>query len=979
MQRASTEDGKVGSGDGKVGTGDGKVSTGDAGDAGDAGRIAQQAADNGMRSDGGRQNRIHGRRSPAGPESSGSKGATNGGGGKSQSGGTELQSGGDDLDGLSEGGGMKCVRDRKEGGGKHSDRARKGEATLWLYHDNPHWHMVCSKALAGAKGVAKGMEVLLETKSSKKMVLLMLGRVYASYDLFIEPSNDSTAADQEARDALQAVGGAVGNERGGYLLKMDTLVGFGDVQQLPRRQREERQEQFIDISMDQTGEFALALVAPQQAEAQQAESQREELTVASFLAHCAGGYKVILAPQHDGLWYPYEDALTKRTLPPAGRSAGVGYLALGDDTKTNGGAFLSADEGHSFLRPRSETEQQQHKDDVMRRVELQRQASGDSVGSSVGSPRNSGLEDAPPFAFEPMLQHLSYQGFKEQIRSSKWQERKAAVLLLEHELLFPQHPPPSTPSGEPGALLSLCDVPGLQELVHALRDTCSDPNQLVCAAAISAFAELASRVAERGRGVASPTKGASLGRESFRAEARGALPLLLAKLRLRSKMVLSTVRRSLASLVTISRALTLQECVAELSAAVLLRYNGPATKQQGDSTSPSASSASSSGAKGSSKLLPPAGRAQALEWLVECLHYGRPIVQQKAKKTIASADSTAGQVPVPVSGNTLADLSEVCALGLEDADPMVRGAAQSALQVLLLTAAMGSLNSGSSPTSSPSNATTDTRMSPAPPMPPPPSSPSSSTPLSSTNPTTPAPTRRSGTGSSSKSSSSKSSSGRKKESALVVVGAALRQISLRLSARASAKVQQAVEAASELHASSSGRSITLEITTSTPVPKMASIDEAADKNGLGMGNDDEDGVLQGSVRENGAAAGEKPWAKKGGEKPWAKKGKGGVKDGPSLKETMAERRRQAKEKQAGSADGACIAEAPSAEEEKEKEAKEKLRKRRQQAREKKKEEKKLEEEAAKAAAGSGLVLGAGSDRLRQQWAEIEFLLRSVIA
>ena len=104
-----------------------------------------------------------------------------------------------------------------------------------------------------------------------------------------------------------------------------------------------------------------------------------------------------------------------------------------------------------------------------------------------------------------------------------------------------------------------------------------------------------------------------------------------------------------------------------------------------------------------------------------------------------------------------------------------------------------------------------------------------------------------------------------------------------------------------------------------------------------------------------------------------------MKDGPSLKETMAERRRQAKEKQAGSADGACIAEAPSAEEEKEKEAKEKLRKRRQQAREKKKEEKKLEEEAAKAAAGSGLVLGAGSDRLRQQWAEIEFLLRSVIA
>jgi hypothetical protein len=144
-----------------------------------------------------------------------------------------------------------------------------------------------------------------------------------------------------------------------------------------------------------------------------------------------------------------------------------------------------------------------------------------------------------------------------------------------------------------------------------------------------------------------------------------------------------------------------------------------------------------------------------------------------------------------------------------------------------------------------------------------------------------------------------------------------------------------------------------------------------------------------------SSSGDKPWAKKGsvassGDKPWAKKGK----ERPSLKEAMAERRRQAKGKGAASDDsGVDVVVGGDRQEEKEvrgerlrrerqeeKEVRgERLRRRRQRSREQK--QKRQAVEAAKAAEaeaakGGGLVLqGEGCAKLRQQWAEIEFLLR----
>ena len=51
----------------------------------------------------------------------------------------------------------------------------------------------------------------------------------------------------------------------------------------------------------------------------------------------------------DAPWLPYWDAdLPPRKLAPQFRSAGVGYIRLGDDMSQNGLAFVSAD-GASFL------------------------------------------------------------------------------------------------------------------------------------------------------------------------------------------------------------------------------------------------------------------------------------------------------------------------------------------------------------------------------------------------------------------------------------------------------------------------------------------------------------------------------------------------------------------------------------------------------------------------------------------------------
>jgi hypothetical protein len=130
---------------------------------------------------------------------------------------------------------------KSAGGGRAAEEGAKEEATLWLYHDNPHWHAVCSKALVQRGGeVEQGMEVLLETKSAPKgvkaTVLMMLGRVYATHDLFVPQSAKANGAAATAAAAAAAtavsVGGTVGNERGGYLLKVGGLVGFGDVKVL---------------------------------------------------------------------------------------------------------------------------------------------------------------------------------------------------------------------------------------------------------------------------------------------------------------------------------------------------------------------------------------------------------------------------------------------------------------------------------------------------------------------------------------------------------------------------------------------------------------------------------------------------------------------------------------------------------------------------------------------------------------------------
>ena len=185
---------------------------------------------------------------------------------------------------------------------------RKKSRKLWIVHDNV--------ALSNAAST----EVLVETKKSGNLICFVLGRIAYSGPV-------------SEHDGVSGV--VKSGARGACLLELHRC--HARIVSLDQRCRP-GSSNFECLPLDRDYRFE---------------------SWPSFFADCDARVDIILSPQrftkdgkpttHEGPYLPYWDnEEPPRKLAPQFRSAGVGYIRLGDDMSRNGLAFVSAD-GSTFL------------------------------------------------------------------------------------------------------------------------------------------------------------------------------------------------------------------------------------------------------------------------------------------------------------------------------------------------------------------------------------------------------------------------------------------------------------------------------------------------------------------------------------------------------------------------------------------------------------------------------------------------------
>jgi hypothetical protein len=187
----------------------------------------------------------------------------------------------------------------------------QGRTIVSIFHDNPQ--------LSKSIGAEEGMEILVESALTKTSVKMLFGKVVFSGTF------DATAAGVDFSKVR-------GND---IILAEVTELISSDLGKFPFRVNDGIKE--------------LQLKGSNIPEIDRQTDDISQEDVAAFFAPCTGRVDVILQPiQHDNhTFYPYFEGTRK--LAPQFRSHGVGYIRLGDDMSNFGTAFISLDQGKSFL------------------------------------------------------------------------------------------------------------------------------------------------------------------------------------------------------------------------------------------------------------------------------------------------------------------------------------------------------------------------------------------------------------------------------------------------------------------------------------------------------------------------------------------------------------------------------------------------------------------------------------------------------
>lgn len=182
---------------------------------------------------------------------------------------------------------------------------------LSIYHDNLQ--------LRKAIGEKDGMEVIVESAVSKTSVRMLFGKVTFS------GAYDPTEAGVDAS-----------HMRGADVIILDVLeLISADLSKFPFKIHD-----------------GIKILQLRGEDIPEVDRKTEDITskdVSDFFAPCTGRVDVILDPiQHENhTFYPYFEGTRK--LAPQFRSHGVGYIRLGDDMSNFGTAFISLDNGKTFL------------------------------------------------------------------------------------------------------------------------------------------------------------------------------------------------------------------------------------------------------------------------------------------------------------------------------------------------------------------------------------------------------------------------------------------------------------------------------------------------------------------------------------------------------------------------------------------------------------------------------------------------------
>lgn len=182
---------------------------------------------------------------------------------------------------------------------------------LSIYHDNLQ--------LRKAIGEKDGMEVIVESALSKTSVRMLFGKVTFS----------------GAYDPAEA-GVSASHMRGADVIILDVLeLISADLNKFPFK--------------IQDGIKILQLRGEDLPEVDRKTVDITAKDISDFFAPCTGRVDVVLDPiQHENhTFYPYFEG--SRKLAPQFRSHGVGYIRLGDDMSNFGTAFISLDNGRTFL------------------------------------------------------------------------------------------------------------------------------------------------------------------------------------------------------------------------------------------------------------------------------------------------------------------------------------------------------------------------------------------------------------------------------------------------------------------------------------------------------------------------------------------------------------------------------------------------------------------------------------------------------
>lgn len=195
------------------------------------------------------------------------------------------------------------------------------DPSLYIAHDNPQLGKIVLDSFT--KESTAAMSVMIETKDSEGFLRIILGEILYS--------GDSEAITSTLHQQVDT--------RGGQCLVCVNMTGY--IFQLSTVERRVLTKT-TDINLSPSSIINSIKFVNQ--------SQLRE-----FFNHCPARVDIILAPFHEGVWYPYWEnsendegnsvnhTANIRKLAPQFRSSGIGYLRLGDDMSSYGTSFLSCD------------------------------------------------------------------------------------------------------------------------------------------------------------------------------------------------------------------------------------------------------------------------------------------------------------------------------------------------------------------------------------------------------------------------------------------------------------------------------------------------------------------------------------------------------------------------------------------------------------------------------------------------------------